>query len=128
MQVLLDTHIIIWLSSEPDRIPQELRSKIETASNRLFSRVSAVEIELKHRKYPSKFPFSGDHFRRAVVDLSCTELSLRYRHAAELGNLPLLHNDPFDHLLMARAISERIALATMDKSILDYKLKNLQFF
>ena len=127
MKVLLDTHIIVWLATEPDRIPQNLRSKIETAASRFFSSVSAVEIELKHRRYPSKFPFDGGHLQKAITDLSCTELALKFQHAAELRGIPLLHNDPFDHLLMAQAMSERIALATMDKSILGYQLKHLQF-
>ena len=127
MRALLDTHIVIWLAVDLSRIPLPIRRVVERADVRLVSVISYAEVAFKHRKSPSAFRFSGLDLKRTMEDLQATELPLIGNHIEELSRIPILHKDPFDHLLMAQAISEDCPFATQDQSILSYKVKGLHF-
>lgn len=125
-RLLLDTNVVIWLmTNQLSRIPAKLLSKIEQADKRYISAVSFAEVALKHRKFGAQFPFTTDHMCQALSDLQATELPLRREHAGVLSRIPVLHRDPFDHLLMAQAIHEKIELVATDAAILQYRSANL---
>ena len=63
---------------------------------------------------------SGAWWEGALVDLAATSLPLRPEHIAELQNLPALHNDPFDRVLVAQAASESLTFITTDAEIRRY--------
>ena len=58
MRMLLDTHIVIWLSTEPSRVPDRLQKLVLEADQRFISVVSFFEVALKHRKDSGSFPFT----------------------------------------------------------------------
>ena len=116
--LLLDTHIVIWMATDPDRIPVRLQNTIEEVKHRFVSHVSALEIQLKNLKNRAAFPFSLRHLEQAMKEYSCTELPITYQDVNALGSMEFLHPDPFDRLLMAQAKQRSICLATMDKDIL----------
>ncbi len=118
--LLLDTHIVIWLTTAPQRVPARIRKLVSTAERRYVSVVSFIEVALKHRKDPAGFPFTVELLRRAMSELYALELPLRSSHAVRIDRLPMRHRDPFDHLLMAQAIEERLPLVTMDTDIAAY--------
>lgn len=74
LDLLLDTHIVIWMATAPSRIPKRLLGAIETAGHRFVSHATALEIQLKHLKRPELFPFSLHHLDVAMKEFSCTEL------------------------------------------------------
>ncbi len=125
MRALLDTHIVIWLSTEPGRVPDHLQKLVLEADRRFISVVSFVEVALKHRKDPDGFPFTCEFLMGAMSDLQATELPLRRDHISHVGTIPVLHKDPFDHLLMAQAIEEELVFVTMDAAIENYVLDGL---
>ena len=125
MRLLLDTHIVIWLSVAPDRVPDHLQKLVLEAQERYISIVSFFEVALKHRKDPDSFPFTFEFLSGAMADLQAAELPLRRSHVALVGTIPVLHKDPFDHLLMSQAIDEGLVLVTMDTSIATYALAGL---
>ena len=125
MNVLLDTHIIIWLATEHLQVPSAIRETVKKAEKRYVSVVSNAEVAFKHRKNPTGFSFTLENLKRSVEALRCIETPLLGSHIAELPRIPLRHKDPFDHLLMAQAISERCRFVTLDEKILTYKLSNL---
>jgi len=116
--LLLDTHIVIWMATDPDRIPLDLLEAIGQVENRFVSHVSALEIQLKHRKNPALLPFSLRHLERAMKEFSCTELPISFEDIDALGKMKFLHHDPFDNLLMAQAANRGLYLATLDSDIL----------
>ncbi len=120
MRLLLDTHIVIWLATDPDRVPGHLQNLVIEAEQRYISAVSFFEVALKHRKDPDSFPFTFEFLSGAMGDLQATELPLRRSHIAHVGTMPVLHKDPFDHLLMAQAIEEDLILVTMDSALAGY--------
>lgn len=125
MRVLLDTHIVIWLSTEPSRVPDHLQTLVLEADQRFISVVSFFEVAMKHRKDPDSFPFTFEFLTGAMSDLQGTELPLRRDHISHVGTIPVLHKDPFDHLLMAQAIEEELVFVTMDAAIQNYVLDGL---
>jgi PIN domain nuclease of toxin-antitoxin system len=125
MRILLDTHIVVWLSTEPSRVPDHLQKLVLEADQRFISVVSFFEVALNHRKDPDSFPFTFEFLTGAMGDLQATELPLRRDHISHVGTIPVLHKDPFDHLLMAQAIEEKLVFVTMDTAIQNYRLDGL---
>jgi PIN domain nuclease of toxin-antitoxin system len=116
VKLLLDTHVLLWSVSDPDRIASAARAQIEDASNvRLLSAASAWEIATKHalgklplRESPQEF------LLHASADLVAEELTITARHAVLAASLPNHHRDPFDRLLVAQAMVEGATLVTAD--------------
>lgn len=126
--VLLDSHIVIWLAVDPERVSTKIRSSVLSAERRFVSAVTYSEIALKHRKFPEQFPFTTDHLDHAMKSQRNAELPFTAAHARILPNIPALHKDPFDHMLLAQAVNEGLLFATMDRDLIPYgrNLKGLQ--
>jgi PIN domain nuclease of toxin-antitoxin system len=121
MHILLDTHVLIWLLMEPGRLDLETRDVIEARPNEiLFSAVSAWEIAIKTRLNRPGFTFHPDEIRQAALDTGFRELLLNSSAASHLLDLPLRHRDPFDHILIAQAISEPALFYTADTQLTAY--------
>ena len=94
MRLLLDTHILIWAASEPERLSRTAASVIEDVSNEIvFSAVSLWEIAIKTGRGRDDFQIDAGLFRRNLFDNGYAELAMTGAHAAVLANLPLLHKD-----------------------------------
>ena len=118
--LLLDTHIVIWLTATPERVPAHIRRLVSAAERRYVSVVSFIEVARKHRKDTAAFPFTVELLARAIGELQAVELPLRSGHAIRIERLPLRHRDPFDHMLTAQAIEESLPLVSMDADVAAY--------
>jgi PIN domain nuclease of toxin-antitoxin system len=127
LDLLLDTHIVIWMAGAPKRIPKRLLAAIESAGKRFVSHATALEIQLKHLKNEKLFPFSLNHLERVMKEFSCTELPITYNDIRAIGDMKPLHQDPFDRVLMAQASNRNVYLATLDQDILRYFHKDKAF-
>lgn len=116
--LLLDTHIVIWIATNPKRIPAALRKAIEEADRRLVSDVTALEIQIKNLKNPTAFPFCLADLELSMREVCCSSLPLAYSDIKMLAEMEFLHSDPFDRLLMAQARARTLCLATLDEDIL----------
>lgn len=116
LRLLLDTHTLIWAADK--RLDDETREAIEAKANTVF--VSAATIwEIEIKRALDKLETFEDAVR--LVDESGFErLTISYEHAREAGQLPLLHGDPFDRMLIAQARLEGLTLATADARIKRY--------
>jgi PIN domain nuclease of toxin-antitoxin system len=115
--LLLDTHVVIWMSTEPERLPPALLEAVQTVETRFVSHASAWEIQIKREKHGHKFNFSLDHLERAMKAFACTELPIEYRDIRGLNQMQFLHPDPFDRLIMSQAANRPVYLATLDTTI-----------
>lgn len=116
--LLLDTHIVIWMATEPDRIPKALLQAIQAVETRFVSHASAWEIQIKHEKHGLKFDFSLDQLEQTMKAFSCKELPIAYADLRGLDRMRFLHSDPFDRLLMSQASRRSVYLATLDQNII----------
>ncbi len=121
MRVLLDTHVLMWALAEPRRLDEETRATIESgATEVLFSAASIWEIAIKARLGRADFAVAPAEIARAAVDTGFSELAIRSNAAALVAELPPLHRDPFDRLLVAQAIVEPATLFTADERLEPY--------
>jgi len=121
MRLLLDTHILLWAISTPERLDAPVRAAILSGDNDvLFSAVSIWEIAIKAGLHRANFIARPDAVTEEALDIGFIELPVRSTVAARVADLPLIHRDPFDRLLVAQAISEPAILYTADGQLLAY--------
>lgn len=124
MRLLLDTHVAVWAIDDSRRLSQRARELIAAPAHQIvISAVSVWEISIKHvlgRGPPTGINFSGAeaicYFREAGYEF----LPVTPDHAALVGDLPPLHADPFDRLLIAQALHEPLKLVTHDRGVAAY--------
>ncbi len=122
MRLLLDTHLLLWAASEPNRLPVAARAMIEDPEHHLvFSAASLWEIAIKNGLGRSDFRADTALLRRGLLDNAYTELAITGRHAVAVAGLPALHKDPFDRMLIAQAAADGLLLLTVDPAIARYQ-------
>lgn len=118
MNVLLDTHVLLWWLSNDSALPRSAAARIEAAENTIFvSAVTYWEIWLKKSIGKLKIPAN---FSRIAADQGFEDLPLTAAHARAVADLPWLHRDPFDRILIAQARVEKLRLLTADASLAAY--------
>lgn len=121
MRVLLDTHVLLWVLSGDDRLSAAAREVlVDGATEVRVSAVSAWEITIKRAigklDAPDDLPAQLEANRFDPLDVTID-------HALAVGQLPPLHRDPFDRLLVAQARGEGLALMTADAQIGRYDVE-----
>ena len=115
MNLLLDTHLLLWAVTDDDRLSVKARELIEDDKNQLyFSVVNIWETAIKHNLGKQSFLFEPRRVRRSLLEHGFREIEISSEHAIAAGELPLLHRDPFDRLLIAQASAEDAVLLTAD--------------
>lgn len=119
MNILLDTHVVVWAFSEPARIPQRIRRLIETDAESIsVSHVTLWEIAMKYplarRDAP---PRSAPETLQDVAESGFSLLPLDLGHILAFERLPRLSGDPFDRILVAQALSEGLRFVTHDSEL-----------
>jgi PIN domain nuclease of toxin-antitoxin system len=123
VRLLLDTHVALWVLSEPGRVSAAAREAIVGAEELRLSVVSPWELVIKSA-------LGRIVLHRPVEDL-CKELRLEFgaellpvslAHVLEVGKLPPHHGDPFDRLLIAQARVEGLAIVTRDRVFAEYEV------
>ena len=121
MRILLDTHILLWAISSPERLGESVRTAILDPDNDvLFSAASIWEIAIKAALRRAGFLVQPDAVAEEARDIGFVELPVHSSVAARVAELPLIHRDPFDRLLVAQAIAEPAILYTADARLPAY--------
>ena len=119
MNVLLDTHILIWWATNDPQLSSLAREIIEDTNNRIyFSSISVWEVAIKHGKGHMKL--SPALMRRSALAHGFELLVFHDVHALYVSSLPKIHNDPFDRALVAQAFAEPMHLLTHDALMAEY--------
>lgn len=125
MRLLLDTHVLIWAASDPDRLAPAARQAILAPRNDLYvSPISIWEISIKQSLGRIDFPL--DDIEGVLDALGLEVLAISVAHAVAAGSLPRHHNDPFDRMLVAQARCEGLRLVTADAAMRSYDVPLLQ--
>lgn len=121
MNFLLDTHIILWAASEPEKLTAKIRSLITDADNQLFfSPANLWEISIKKNLGRQDFQVNARQLWRQLLLNGYQELPISSEHTIAIDSLPNLHKDPFDRILIAQAKVEKFHLLTADKIVIQY--------
>jgi PIN domain nuclease of toxin-antitoxin system len=120
---LLDTNALIWTLSDPEKLSNPAKDVITNSENKLFISIASLwEITIKQSI--GKLDLEGD-----VLDIveECEReginiLSIQPQHLKKLEQLPLIHRDPFDRLIISQAIYEGLTIITRDSMIPKYDI------
>jgi len=127
MKVLLDTHALLWLMTDDDRLSETARQTFLDSENRLFfSAASFWEICIKMSigKLSLKNGWHQTIEREMAVN-AIQWLSIEMPHCVEVTKLPFHHRDPFDRLLVAQALVEDMQLLSRDSRLSDYAIERI---
>ena len=123
MKLLLDTHIVLWWRLDSPRLKATVRRRIATADVVWVSAASAWEVAIKQSLGKLQL---ADSFAEMVADSQFDELPVTLDHAERFKTLPILHNDPFDRMLIAQALAERATIVTHDPQFERYDVPILR--
>ena len=118
MRLLLDTNALLWAASEHERIIPVRDLLLDPEHDVYVSAVSWWEIAIKNRI--GKLDVSLKDLRNGAMENGFQELPLFADSAEKLSSLPEYHKDPFDHMIIAQAISESMHIITGDKIFAKY--------
>jgi len=109
---LLDTHILLWWLEDPRKLSPGARKAIADPQNTVFTSVASLwEMAIKARL--GKLELPGDPLE-AIGQEGFRLLDIKARHTLAIQQLAEHHRDPFDHLLIAQAITEKLTLISRD--------------
>lgn len=118
MNLLLDTHIFLWALSNTDKLSSETIKLIQNEDNIVFVSVATLwELQIKKSLGKIKLP---KLFEESIPQYGYEILNVNLNHVSKLNNLPMIHRDPFDRMLIAQAKAEHLSLVTKDQDILKY--------
>jgi PIN domain nuclease of toxin-antitoxin system len=121
VKLLLDTQLLLWAAGQPERLPLPARRMIEDARNELvFSATSIWEVAIKSALGRSDFRADARLLRRGLLANGYDELAIAGEHVVALADLPPIHKDPFDRLLVAQSMVEGTLLITTDPVVAQY--------
>ncbi|MDR0918545.1 MAG: type II toxin-antitoxin system VapC family toxin [Oscillospiraceae bacterium] len=126
MNLLLDTHAVLWFAGDDYKIPMHTRKLIESPLNKKFvSIVSAWEIAIKTAKFPSAPPIKGGvkEFYKILEKYRFFLLPIEKKQLETVETLPFIHSDPFDRLIISQAINNNFTVITADKNIQKYNVE-----
>ena len=127
MRCLLDTHAFIWLVTDDPRLSGTARKYILDGRTRLYlSSASVWEIIIKCTIGKLTLPGTPEHFISRQLTLNqIEELPITFKHAFHIHQLPDIHKDPFDRMLVAQSVAEKLPIITIDPIISRYDIKTI---
>jgi PIN domain nuclease of toxin-antitoxin system len=121
LNLLLDTQLLLWTAGQTARVPTRAAELIRDPQTELyFSVVSLWEVTIKRGLNRPDFVVEPRVLRRNLLDAGYEELPIFAHHTFEVQNLPPIHGDPFDRILLAQATVEGLTLLTTDKIVARY--------
>ena len=120
MNLLLDTHVLLWWLADNPTLSAEARTAIADPNSIVFvSAVTAWEITIKKALGKLSAP---DNLAEEITNNRFLPLPITISHALAVGNLPPIHLDPFDRLLAAQATTDNLILVTRDFNLKNYSI------
>lgn len=117
MRVLVDTRLLLWALASPGKLSSKTRRRIE--SSEVFASAASIwEISIKSAL--GKLQANPAEVLSGIEPAGFDHLPIAGEHAAKVADLPHLHKDPFDRLLVAQALVERMILLTDDDALGGY--------
>lgn len=127
MRLLLDTHVFLWFISGDPRLANDWRDQVRDPANEAYLSVASIwEAIIKYQLGKLPLPAAPQDYlpeqreRHRITSLPIEEAAL-----AELAELPALHRDPFDRILVAQALQHDLTIATVDPLVRAYPAKLL---
>jgi PIN domain nuclease of toxin-antitoxin system len=123
MNILLDTHILLWFLNDNENLSEKVKSQVENPQNSvLVSIVSLWKISIKINLSKLKLDIPFEQLFHEIENLNIEILNIKREHLIVLKELEFKHRDPFDRLIISQAISENLYVASNDKTFAEYEI------
>jgi PIN domain nuclease of toxin-antitoxin system len=123
MKILLDTHTFLWGLSDVNRLSERVRELLPSAET-WFSVASLWEILIKSQSGKLPLPQPSGAYVMAKLKVNGVKLlPVKLDHVLRIESLPMHHRDPFDRMLIAQSLEEKLPLVTADPLILRYPVE-----
>lgn len=124
--LLLDTHVFLWLQTQPERLGGHLPLVEDRRTELLLSAASSWEIAIKHGLGRLQLPEPPELYVPDRMRLiGARALAIEHAHALAVSSLPPLHRDPFDRMLVAQAGVLGATILTADPAVAQYPAETL---
>ena len=121
MNLLLDTQLLLWAAGEPRRLSARARGLLLDPANQLvFSSASLWEVGIKNGLQRPDFNVDPRRLWRMLLVNGYRELPVTSEHTVAVADIPPMHKDPFDRILVAQARVEELILLTADQAVAKY--------
>jgi len=123
MNVLLDTHALLWFYSGDAQLSLTSQALIKDTSNNCYVSIASIwEITIKYNigKLELENPLTDlfEFIKRNQISV----IPIEFDHLLKLSSLPLIHRDPFDRIIIAQGITEKLTVISKDRFFTDYDL------
>jgi PIN domain nuclease of toxin-antitoxin system len=127
VRVIFDTNVFLWIISGDRKLSAAARKVfLDSDTMPLVSMASVWEMMIKASLGKLMLPPNPGRFIQEQLRLnSCTLLEITFDHCAKCHSLPFLHKDPFDRLIIAQSLTERMPVLSADRAWSDYGVTNL---
>ena len=124
MNILLDTHAIIWFFENDNRLSKNAVEIIYNLENMIYvSMVSIWEVAIKMSTGKLNFDGGIDNFIKSIYQNEFELLDISPKHTKIISTLSFIHRDPFDRMLIAQAIADDLIIMTVDENIIKYDIE-----
>ncbi len=124
MNIIIDTHALIWYIEGEKKLSKTAISAIENLNNQVFvSKSSLWELAIKISLGKLQISIGFDDLEKFLVENGFIILDYNFDHLVTLLSLHYHHRDPFDRLIIAQSISNRFNIITVDKNFKKYDVK-----
>jgi PIN domain nuclease of toxin-antitoxin system len=121
MTILLDTHLLLWAARGDAALPSSVAELINEPTNELvFSVANIWEVAIKSSLGRADFEVNPHILRSRLLENGYVELPITGEHVLAVANLPNLHKDSFDRVLVAQATVDGLTLLTVDPLVASY--------
>jgi PIN domain nuclease of toxin-antitoxin system len=126
MRLLLDTHAFIWFVENDEQLPLAVKEIIENPKNEIFLSIAsiwemAIKIQLKKLNINKSV--------EDIIELTSINhfqlLPIMPNHIVRLSTLSFFHRDPFDRIIIAQGLHEKMSIVGKDFAFDDYKVKRI---
>ena len=124
--LLLETHVFLWFINGDSKLPKTMMQAIKTEKKVYVSVISFWELAIKNSLGKLTLPCSVSKLMADCKKMNMSILPVRARHLEKLEQLPWIHRDPFDRLLICQAQAEGLKMVTVDENIRQYEVGFIQ--
>jgi len=123
MDILLDTHTVLWFFEDDKRLSKSAIEAIYNPDNKMYVSIASLwEAGIKCSIGKLKLDGGIEGFIEAIDSNGFILLSIDSGHIKKVTSLPYLHRDPFDRIIISQSIVENMAIITSDVNILKYEI------
>jgi PIN domain nuclease of toxin-antitoxin system len=121
MRYLIDTHVVIWMAEDSEKLPPKMKKILEDEENKIYlCTISLWEIAIKMNLGKLDLGVRLDEFFINIEQRDFSILHIENDYLNALSDLPYIHKDPFDRLLISTALTENLTIMTIDENIQQY--------